>query len=158
MKISKGRLKQIIKEEVQNFKESGGNAYHDIEPEPARSEPSSQLPQELVQSWTQKIHKFIASQWSADSDFSSVRAEKPSIIAALKQAAKEMWNDQEPEPYHENTRPSAHRSSGQEEQLYRQIEANIKSAIHLGIGIEDILQRITTYIDAKGYKDQRFDQ
>ena len=32
-----------------------------------------------------EIHKFIASQWSADSDFGSVRAEKPAIIAALKQ-------------------------------------------------------------------------
>ena len=55
------------------------------------------------------------------------------------------------------TQPSAHRSSGQEEQSYRQIEANIKSAIHLGIGIEDILQRITTYIDTQGYMDPKFD-
>jgi DNA-binding transcriptional regulator YhcF (GntR family) len=57
-----------------------------------------------------------------------------------------------------DTQPSAHRSSGQQEQLYRQIEASIKSAIHIGIGIEDILQRITTYIDTKGYMDPKFDQ
>ena len=99
MKITRGRLKEIIKEEVNNFKESGGNAYHDIDPEPAPSGPNSQLPQELVQSWVKEIHRWIATQWSSDSDFSSVREEKPAIIAALKQVAKEMWNDQEPAPY-----------------------------------------------------------
>ena len=98
MKITKRQLRRIIKEEVQNLKESG-NTYHDIDRDPASSGPNSQLPQELVQSWVKEIHKLIASQWSADSDFSSVRAEKPAIIAALKQVAKEMWNDQEPEPY-----------------------------------------------------------
>lgn len=57
-----------------------------------------------------------------------------------------------------DTQPSAHRSSGQEQQAYQNIETEIKTAIHLGIGIEDILQRITTYIDTKGYMDPRLDQ
>ena len=57
-----------------------------------------------------------------------------------------------------DTQPSAHRSSGQEEQLYGQIEASIKAAIHNGVGPKDVLQRITTYIDTKGYMDPKFDQ
>ncbi len=101
MKITKTRLKEIIKEELSRVDE---NSYHDVDPDPQPSGPNSQLPQELVKSWAQEIHKFIASQWSADSDFSSVRAEKPAIIAALKQVANEMWNDEGPAPYSENLR------------------------------------------------------
>tara|TARA_R110002124_G_scaffold89937_5_gene229756 strand:+ start:5136 stop:5372 length:237 start_codon:yes stop_codon:yes gene_type:complete len=56
-----------------------------------------------------------------------------------------------------DTQPSSHRSSGQEQQAYQNIETEIKTAIHLGIGIEDILQRITAYIDNKGYMDPKFD-
>ena len=100
MKITKGRLQESINEEVSRLR-LAENSYHDVEPDSAPSGPNSQLPQELVQSWAKEIHKFIGRQWSADSDFNSVRAEKPAIIAALKQVANEMWNDEGPEPYHE---------------------------------------------------------
>lgn len=57
-----------------------------------------------------------------------------------------------------DTQPSAHRSAGQEQQAYQNIESEIKTAIHLGIGIGDILQRIETYIDTKGYMDRKYNQ
>ena len=54
---------------------------------------------ELVNSWAKEIEKWIASQWSADSDASSVRAERPAIVAALNQVAKKMASEPEPESY-----------------------------------------------------------
>jgi hypothetical protein len=92
MKITRGRLKEIIKEEMTRTNEGDLEMWSD-------DEQSSGLPQELVKSWAKEIHKWIDSQWSADSDFSSVRGERPSIIAALRQVADELENAPEPEPY-----------------------------------------------------------
>lgn len=87
MKITKGRLKEIIKEELSRVNEDDLDLWSD------------DVPSELVKSWAQEIHKFIEAQWSADSDFSSVRAERPAIVAALQQVAKELGSAPEPEPY-----------------------------------------------------------
>jgi len=62
-------------------------------------EQSSQPPQELVKSWAKEIHRWIESQWSADSDFSSVREERPSVAAALRLVADELENAPEPKSY-----------------------------------------------------------
>ena len=83
MKITKGRLKEIIKEEMTRVEEYD----------------ATDVPRELVKSWAVEMHKWIESQWSADSDFSSVREERPSVIAALRQVADELENAPEPEPY-----------------------------------------------------------
>ena len=107
MRITKARLKEIIKEEVQNFKEARGygnetevgddvvgRANQDFETDPTSTK-------ELVNSWAGEVEKWIATQWSADSDFNSVRAERPAIAAALRQVADKMENEPEPEPHFE---------------------------------------------------------
>ncbi len=50
---------------------------------------------ELVPVWSERIQSWIHTQWSPDSDFSSVRAERPAIIAALRKVANDMgeWLD-----------------------------------------------------------------
>ena len=100
MKITKGRLKEIIKEEVQNFQEARGwgNETEITDDDIAAANQEFEMP-ELVNSWAKEIHSWIESQWSADSDFSSVRGERPAIVAALQRVAEELESAPEPEPY-----------------------------------------------------------
>ena len=102
MRITKARLKEIIKEEVQNFKEARGygNETEVDDDVVGRANQGFEMG-ELANSWAGEIEKWIATQWSADSDFSSVRAERPAIAAALRQVADKMENEPEPEPHFE---------------------------------------------------------
>ena len=96
MRITKGRLKEIIKEELSRVNEGDLELWSDdgegLETDPASTEG-------LTSSWAKEIEKWIASQWSADSDFKSVRAERPAIVAALNRVAKKMASESEPESY-----------------------------------------------------------
>jgi len=103
MKITKARLKEIIKEEVQNFKEARGygNETEVDDDVVGRANQEFEMA-ELVPAWAERIQKWIDTQWSGDSDFSSVRAERPAIVAALKKVADDMgeWHTSpDPEPY-----------------------------------------------------------
>ena len=103
MRITRGRLKEIIIEEVQNFQEAQGfgNETEVDDDTIGRANQEFELA-ELVPVWAERIQKWIDTQWSGDSDFRSVRAERPAIVAALKKVANDMgeWHDS-PEPYHE---------------------------------------------------------
>ena len=74
MKITKGRLQEIINEEVLRLRlaeaRGFGNETEVGDDVVGRANQDFEMP-ELVNSWAKEIHKWIESQWSADSDFSS---------------------------------------------------------------------------------------
>ncbi len=102
MKITKRQLHRIIKEELTKEARGYGNETEIDDDTIGRANQEFEMP-ELVDSWAKKIHSWIESQWSADSDFSSVRAERPAIVAALKKVANDLgeWHTS-PEPYSES--------------------------------------------------------
>jgi hypothetical protein len=85
MKITRGRLKEIIKEEMTRTNEGDLEMWSD-------DEQSSGLPQELVKSWVKELDKFVREQFAPDHPLEE-GGEAPAIVAALRQVAENIEAD-----------------------------------------------------------------
>jgi hypothetical protein len=146
MKISKSQLMKTIQEEylvVVGEREVTEGDMDKFDPEPGDEDYQAPAPPELVNSWAQEVHKFIKSQWSADSDFSSVREERPAIVAALQQVAAELGSEEAPEPYLEGDMDKFDPEPGDE-------DYQAKDADPVALDIKDAIQMLEHEDDPSG--------